>query len=305
VVTKTKETLDKVITLSNNSIDLPRNGVIQNIALLFNVTLSNSGSSAWNGTLEDVLKAIDEIRVVADANDIKYALSGLDLAIMNYYDSGSKGIDLSQSISVDASETKEVTFMLFMKSGYIHAVAKESLALSVKFASSVATNVNISNAEVKITLDKLLFADAEEWYSYFNGEFIEPKVWTKKADFSASTEITEILDIPVGAIAWRGFITIYDSDGARADIIDKYAVMQTKPRRIEVLKVDWKTGQELDKVEYHLDNVLSGVSIIDYDQEVVDGGLNLITADLGAFKLALKPTSAGSVRYISHELVVL
>lgn len=305
MVTKTKETLDKVITLSNNSIDLPRNGVIQNIALLFNVTLSNSGSSAWNGTLEDVLKAIDEIRVVADANDIKYALSGLDLAIMNYYDSGSKGIDLSQSISVDASETKEVTFMLFMKSGYIHAVAKESLALSVKFASSVATNVNISNAEVKITLDKLLFADAEEWYSYFNGEFIEPKVWTKKADFSASTEITEILDIPVGAIAWRGFITIYDSDGARADIIDKYAVMQTKPRRIEVLKVDWKTGQELDKVEYHLDNVLSGVSIIDYDQEVVDGGLNLITADLGAFKLALKPTSAGSVRYISHELVVL
>ncbi|NJE00281.1 hypothetical protein E3E26_10930, partial [Thermococcus sp. LS1] len=141
MVTKTKETLDKVITLSNNSIDLPRNGVIQKIALLFNLTLSNAGASAWNGTLEDVLKTIEEIRVVADANDIKYALSGLDLAIMNYYDSASKGIDLSQSISVGASGTQSVTFMLFLDAGYIHAVAKENLSLSVKFNTTVATDV--------------------------------------------------------------------------------------------------------------------------------------------------------------------
>ncbi|WP_167717317.1 hypothetical protein, partial [Thermococcus sp. ES12] len=233
------------------------------------------------------------------------ALSGLDLAIMNYYDSASKGIDLSQSISVGASGTQSVTFMLFLDAGYIHAVAKENLSLSVKFNTTVATDVTISDATVKVTLDKLLFADPEEWYAYFNGEFIEPKVWVKKTTFNSSTELEEILDIPVGAIAWRGFITIYDSSNARADIIDKYAIMQTKPRKIEIMKVDWTTGQELDKIEYVLDSILTGVSIIDFDKEVVDGGLNLISADLGVFKLALKPTANGTVRYISHELVVL
>lgn len=305
MVTKTKETLDKVITLSNNSIDLPRNGVIQKVALLFNLTLRNADTTnAWSGTLEDVLKAIEEIRLVADANDIKYAISGLDLAIMNYYDSASKGIDLSQSISVPANGTQSVTFMLFMK-GDVHAVAKENLALSIMFNTSVAPNVSISDATVKVTLDKLLFASAEEWYNYYNGQFIEPKVWTKKATFNASSELEEILDIPVGAIAWRGFITIYDSSDARADIVDKYAIMQTKPQRIEILKVDWETGKQLDKAEYILDSTLTGVNVIDYDSEVIEGGLDLRTADIGVFKLALKPSASGTIRYISHEYVVL
>lgn len=305
VVRKTKETLDNKITLTNNTVALPRNGVIERIALLFNITLSNAGASAVGVTMEQILKAIEEIRVAADANDIKYALSGLDVAIMNYYDSASKSVKLSDTISVPAGGTATAQFLLFLDAGEIHALAKESLDLLIRFNTSVATDVSISDASVVVTLDKLVFADEEEWFEYYEGEFIEPKVWTKSADFSASTELEEVLNIPTGAIAWRGFITVFDSTGARADIVDKYAIKQTRPLNIELLKVDWKTGQELDKVEYGLDTVLSGVNVIDYDQELVDGGLDLTEAEIGVFKLALKASASGKVRYISHELVVL
>ena len=305
MVVKMKETLDKVITLTQKSIDLPRNGVIERIALLFELTLSNAGTNAVNVSMEDILKAIEEIRVVAEANDIKYALSGLDVAIMNYYDSASKGVKLSDTVSISAGGTANVSFLLFLDAGEIHALAKEQLELSIRFNTSVATNVSISDAQVKVTLDKKVFKDAKEWMEYYDGVFVEPKVWTKREQFSTSTELEEILNIPTGAIAWRGFITIYDSSGARADIIDKYAIKQTKPRNIELLKVDWKTGQELDKVEYGLDAVLSGVTVIDYDKELVSGGFDLRGEDTGKYKLALKPTNSGTVRYISQEPVIL
>lgn len=305
MVMKAKETLDEKITLSKNTVSLPRNGVIDRISLLFNITLSNAGASAVDVSMEDILKAIEEIRVNADANDVKYGLSGLDVAIMNYYDSASKAIKLSDTVSVPASGTASVSFLLFLDAGEIHAVAKESLDLLVRFNTSVATDITISDATVTITLDKKVFSDAEEWYSYYDGVFVEPKVWTKRASFNASTELEEILNLPTGAVAWRGFITAFDATGARADIIDKYAIMQTKPQRIELMKVDWKTGQELDKVEYNLDAVLTGVNVVDYDKELVDGGLNLTEAEIGTFKLALKASADGTVRYISHELVVL
>lgn len=305
MVRKTKETLDDKITLSEKSIDLPRNGVIEKIALLFNLTLKNAGGSEWSGTYEDVLKAIEEIRVVADAGDIKYALNGLDVAIMNYYDSQSKSVKLDDSITISASGTKNISFLLFLDAGEIHAVAKESLKLHVSFNTTVATDVTIDSAEVVVTLDKLVFEDANEWVAYYSGIFVEPKVWTKEKGFEQLNELADLMDIPTGAIAWRGFLTTYNDSGARADLIDKYAIIQTKPLRITLMKVDWDTSKELDKVEYKLDSVLTGVSIIDYDKELMEGGFNLTDADTGTFKLALKTTGAGKVRYISHELVAL
>jgi len=305
MVRKTKETLDDKITLDVKSIDLPRNGVIKKIALLFDITLHNSGTSAWNGTYEDILKAIEEIRVVADANDTKYALNGLDVAIMNYYDSASRTLNPEDSISVGASADKEVSFLLFLNAGYIHALAREQLKLFIKFNKNVATNVSISSAEVTVTLDKLLFADAEEWYSYFNGEFIEPKVWTDIVSFDQLSELKTVMNIPVGTISWRGFLIVQDSDGARADIVEKYAIKQTRPEDITLMKMDWKTGQHLDKIEYLLDAPLTGVNVIDYDQELIEGGFDLRDAEIGVFKLALKTTAQGKLRYLSHELVVL
>lgn len=303
MVLKMKETLDEKITLTVNSIDLPRNGVITRIALLFNFTLSNAGASAWNGTYEDVVKAIEEIRVVADANDIKYSLSGLDVAIMNYYDASSKSVKLDDTITVDASGTQQVSFLLFLQNGDIHALMKEALKLQIRFNTTVATDVTISDAEVKVTLDKLVFEDANEWVEYFMGYIVEPKVWSKEKAFEQLNELSEVLELPTGAVAWRGFLVAFNSSNARADIVDKYAIVQTKPRRTELLKVDWRTGQELDKVQYRLDAIITGVNVIDYNEELVEGGFDLRAVDTGTFKLALKTTAQGKIRYISHELV--
>ncbi|WP_297091958.1 hypothetical protein [Thermococcus sp.] len=307
MVQKMKETLDDKITLTQKRIDLPRNGVIEKIALLFDVTLSNSGASDATITYEDVLKAIEEIRVVADANDIKFSLNGLDVAIMNYYDSAAKSVDPAGSITVPAGGSTSVQFLLFLSGGIgeIHALAKENLVLSVNFNTSISTDVGISAAEVTVTLDKKVFDDANEWIQYYEGVFIEPKVWTKEASFDQLNELADVMNLPTGAIAWRGFIVGFDASSARANVINKYAIIQTKPRRTELLKVDWTTGQQLDKVEYALDSPLTGVTVIDYDKELVPGGFDLREAESGLFKLALKTGAAGRVRYISHEMVIL
>lgn len=303
-----KETLDEKVTLTQKSIDLPRNGVIREIALLFNVTLANASASAVDVTMEEILKAIEEIRVVADANDVKYALNGLDVAIMNYYDSASKSVKISDSVTVPASGTASKSFLLFLRGGelgVIHAVAKESLKLYVNFASEVKSDVTFQSAEVTVTLDKLVFKDVYEWFDYFAGVLIEPKVWSKEKSFETLNELSEVLDIPTGAIAWRGFLVAFNDSNARADIIDKYAIIQTQPQRTELFKIDWSTAKELDKIEYKLDSTLTGVTILDYNQEFMEGGFDLRDAKTGVFKLALKTSASGKIRYISHELVVL
>jgi len=301
-----KETLDDKITLTQKRIDLPRNGVIDKIALLFNLTLSNSDSSnAATVSMEDILNAIEEIRVVADANDIKYSLNGLDLAIMNYYDTAAKSVKPTDSVSVPAGGTANLNFLLVLNAGEIHALAKEQLSLSINFNKSVTDKVNISDASVTVTLDKKVFEDANEWVSYYSGIFVEPKVWAMDKSFATLNELADLLPIPVGSISIRGFLIVSDSTGARADIVDKYAIIQTRPRRTELMKVDWQTGQELDKVEYILDEPLNGVTVIDYDKELVLGGFDLRNAEIGLFKLALKTNAAGNLRYLSHEAVIL
>ena len=306
MVQKMKETLDEKITLTQKRIDLPRNGVIEKIALLFNLTLSNSDSAnAATVSMEEILKAIEEIRVVADANDIKYSLNGLDLAIMNYYDTAAKSVKLSDTVSVPAGGTANVSFLLVLNAGEIHALAKEQLNLSISFNKSVADNVSISDASVTVTLDNKVFEDANEWVAYYSGIFVEPKVWTKEKSFETLNELADLMPIPVGSISLRGFLIVSDSTGARADIVDKYAIIQTRPRRTELMKVDWQTGQALDKVEYILDDPLTGVTVIDYDKELVPGGFDLRDAESGLYKLALKTSAAGKIRYLSHEAVIL
>ncbi|WP_245612524.1 hypothetical protein [Palaeococcus ferrophilus] len=304
-----KETLDDVLNLTVKSVDIPRNGVIDSIALLANLTLSNAGASAANLTYDDVLKAINEIRVVSNGNVVHYALKGQDIAYMNIYDTHGKALDLSGTVSVPAGGSTSVSFLIILDAGKIHALIKDQLQAKVEWNTSIATDVTLSDAEVKITLDKEVYESGEEYVMTYAGAewgeiFIEePKVYAIEKSFNALGELTEVFELPVGSVLKRALLVFYDDTGARADIVDKYALVRTRPARIQLYKIDYNTSRELDKVQYKLSSVPTGMTMFDYDMEIWPGGLDMRDMPSGTFKIALKTTASGKVRYISHEVV--
>ena len=306
---KVKETLDDVLTLQVKSIDLPRNGVIDSIALLAKITLSNSGTSDATVSMEDVLKAINEIRVVSNGNVVHYALRGTDIAYLNIYDTHGKALSLDDTVTVPAGGSKEVKFLIVLDAGQIHALIKDQLQIRVDWNTSITSDVSVSDASIKVTLDKEVYESAEDYAMTYAGAeygeiFIEePKVYAIEKNFNALGELTEVFELPVGSVLKRALLVFYNDAGERADIVDKYALVRTRPARIQLYKIDYETSRELDKVQYKLPSVPAGMTMFDYDKEVVFGGLDLREEDSGTFKIALKTNAAGKIRYISHEVV--
>ncbi|WP_457751042.1 hypothetical protein [Thermococcus sp.] len=306
---KVKDTLDDVLTLQVKSIDLPRNGVIDSIVLLASITLANAGATDVTVTMEDVLKAINEIRVVSNGNVVHYALRGTDIAYLNVYDTHGKALDLSGTVTVPAGGSQDVSFLIILNEGPIHALIKDQLQTRVDWTTDLGNSVTVSDASIKVTLDKEVYESAEEYVmAYSAGEYgevfiEEPKVYAIEKSFNALGELTEIFELPVGSVLKRALLVFYDDTGARADIVDKYALVRTRPARIQLYKIDYQTSRELDKVQYKLPSVPTGMTMFDYDQEVVFGGLDLREQASGTFKIALKTTASGKLRYISHEIV--
>jgi len=300
-----KRTLTEKITYTNKTIDLPRDAVIDAILLRCYIVLTNNDTTnPFNGTYEDVLKAIKEVRVVSDGNNIHYALTGLDVAIMNYYDKASKSVNPDGAISVGAGASASFEVLLTLDAGDIVAVEKDSLKLTVEFETSIATNVSLdtNNSFVEVTLEEDVYATDEE--IPITGE---PKVYSLEKSFGTLGELAEVLELPVDTLLHRAFLVFKDGTGARSDNVDeKYGIIQTSPERIELYNIGYNTARLYDKQEYNLDAALTGVSVLDYGEEVTKDGLGIRAWRLnkGDLQLALKTSANGSVRYISHEFVV-
>jgi len=301
-----KRTLSQKITYANKTIDLPRDAVIDAIHLRCSITLVNGDTTnAFSGTYEDVLKAIKEVRVVSDGNNVHYALSGLDIAIMNYYDTAGKGgVNPDTAISIGAGASVTFEFLLTLDAGDIIAVEKGSLKLTVEFEKNVATNVTLDTdaSFIEITLDEDVYAPDEE--IPIAGE---PKVYAIEKDFATLNEFNEVLELPVNTLLHRAILVFKNTAGVRSDsVCEKYGIVQTSPERVELYNIGYKTAILLDKQEYNVDTPITGVSILDFGEEVTRDGLGIRAWRLnkGDLQLALRTSANGKVRYISHELVV-
>lgn len=304
-----KRTLADRITLNSKKVNLPRDAVIDKILLYVTATVKNAGSSAWEGEMGDVLKAIKEIRVVSDGNTVHYALNGLDVAILNYYDYEGVTVDPDEAISVAAGATKTYSFLLILDEGDILAVAKDSLELSMDFETSIDTDVTLDSVEVKITLEENVMTPQEFVAKYgANLEYAaEPKVVAIVKSFDASEELREFFDLPTGTLLRRAFVMVMDSSEVRGGITpDKVGIVVTTPDRRELYTADFATLVEYNKVAYALSDAINGVVAIDYGAEITNDafGIRAWKFNKGDYQLAFKSTNAGKVRYISVEYVV-
>jgi len=307
-----KRTLSQKINLTNRKLDLPRDAVIDAILLKCSITLNNTdGANPFNGTMQDVLDVIKEIRVVSDGNNIHYSLSGTDVALINYFENQGKAVNPDTAISINAGATSTFDFLLMLDAGDILALTKDSLELSVEFKDYADANsvVSVKDAQIKITIEENVFTVAEFASTYgANLEFAaEPKIYAREKKFSASNELVEVMELPVGTLLRRAYITFRDSTtDARSDsLVDKYGLIITTPDRRELYAIDYATAREYQKLMFLADPP-TGAIVLDYGAEITNDtyGIRAWKFNKGDYQLAVKANAEGVLRYISHEYVV-
>ncbi len=304
-----KRLLSKKITVSNNAMSLPRDGVINAVILDCKLVVSNGGASAWNGTYEDILKTLELINLASNGSQSHWNVNGLDVAIMNFYDYTGKTVNPDGSVSVGAGAS--ATFNIQLKLyGPIFALFKDSLELRVTFNTSIATNVTLdsTNSEIEVTLDETIYETEDEIYAEYGEGLVfayEPKVRALTASLTANTELEDAVELPVGNVLLnRGFI-VASTGGSRSNsVIDKYAITKVAGSAETLYVVKFSSSQELDKHQYALSSALTGITVMDFANET-GAPLRGWLFSKGDIVLQSKNSASGNLRYISEEFVVM
>lgn len=305
-------TLSQVLSLINTRIDLPRDAVIDQLILKIAVTVANTSESTDHTTTnEALLRAIQEIRVVSDGSTVHYALSGADIALLNKYNSkdGFAPALGTEFKAVKATSTS-ITYYLRLDEGDILAASKDSLEMKIVVNPALAEGVTISALTCTVTLVENVLSPEELVASYGpNLEYAaEPKVYALSVPVTASTELTNVLDLPTGSLARAGILQFINPATGLAGAVDPTAVglINTSPDRREVLHVDWATLQAINTSEYDLGAALPGVALLNYAKDVTNDGYGLRgwRFTKGDWQIAAKGSNAATLRYICLEHVV-
>lgn len=311
-------TLNQVLSLINTRIDLPRDAVIDQLILKIAVTVGNAGQAAYAGTNEAILRAIQEIRIVSDGSTVHYALSAADIALLNAYNS-KRGFApaLGGPVAIDAAGSATLTYYLRLDEGDILAASKDSLEAKIVVNPTVTADVTITALTATVTLVENVLSPEEFVASYGpNLEYAaEPKIYALSVPVTASTELTNVLDLPTGSLARAGLLQFINPATGLAGAVDPTAVglINTSPDRREVLHVDFPTLQAINQSEYDGGVIvppatvpLPGVALLNYAKDVTNDGYGLRgwRFTKGDWQLAARTANAATLRYVCLEHVV-
>lgn len=305
-------TINQTLSLINTRIDLPRDAVIDQIIMKISVTAANANTTDdYTGTNEALLRAIQEIRVVSDGSTVHYALSGADVALLNRYNSKAGFAPaLGTAITVAKSGNATFTYYLRLDEGDILAAAKDSLEMRIVVNPAITSDVTISALTCTVTLVENVLSPEEFVATYGpNLEYAaEPKVYALSVPVTASSELTNVLDLPTGSLARAGLLQFIDPATGLAGSVDPTAIglINTSPDRREVLHVDFPTLQAINTSEYDLGAALPGVALLNYGKDVTNDGFGLRgwRFTKGDWQIAAKGANAATLRYVCLEHVV-
>jgi len=291
-------TLDKTLTIAPNytdQLDLPRDHVIDDILLRFNFSYSaSSAPSIW-----DILKAIQEVRVVSDGSVVHWALRGDDIYILNYYDQ-------QGSVPVNISESQAVV-TLRLATAEILANLKSDLKLSVRFGSAIGS-ITIFSGSVTVSVEQLVY-DSDEFIAQYGTDLqdiMEPKVTAEEVSLVPGTQYQVVSELPVGNLLKRTVVVVYDSSGAFSDSVVERLRLMNKPGSQELFNEAWSVMADKDMSEYQLSQRLTGVVFVDYGVDVTNDqiGLRMWRVAKGDFTLESRNAAAGRARLIHEEIIV-
>jgi hypothetical protein len=304
-------TLSETLSLTKTSINLPKDAVIDAIIMKVSLTIANASGGAYSATVLDILKALQEIRVISDGSSVHYALNGKDIAILNAFDGAFSAAPVAATaVSVANGESGTYEFVLVLDEGDILAVTKDSLELKAVFDSTITTGVTLSAASIIVSVSENVYTP-DEFVAKYGANLeagAEPKVYALSTSITANTELTGVIDLPTGTLHRRGVMTFMDSDGVYGGAEpSNVGLVVTSPDRRELLNVDWTTLRGMLAYKYVVENApLAGCGIFNYAAEVAcDGyGLRGWRWTKGDYQLSVKTANAGTLRYISCEHVI-
>jgi len=291
-------TLDKTLTIApshTDQLDLPRDHVIDDILLRFHFSYSaSSAPSIW-----DILRAIQEVRVVSDGSVVHWALRGDDIYVLNYYDQQG-----SVPVSVD---TSKAVVTLRLATAEILANLKSDLKLSARFGSSIGSITNFSGS-VTVSVEQLVY-DPDEFQAQYGPDLeniMEPKVTAEETHITAGTQFQTISELPVGSLLKRTVVVTYDASGAFSDNVVERLRLVNKPGSQELFNEAWQILGDKDMTEYQLSQRLTGVVFVDYGVDVTNDqvGLRMWRVAKGDITLEARNAAAGRVRLIHEEIIV-
>ena len=291
-------TLDKTLTIAPNytdQLDLPRDHTVDDLLLRFNFSYSaSSAPSLW-----DVLKAIQEVRVVSDGSVVHFALRGDDIFILNFYDQQG-----SVPVSID---TSKAIVTLRLATAEILANLKSDLKLSVRFGSAIGSITSFSGS-VTVSVEQLVY-DPDEFQAHYGPgleNMTEPKVTAEETTLVAGTQYQVVSELPVGNLLKRTVVVAYDSTGAFSDaVVDRLRLMN-KPGSQELFNESWAVMGDKDMSEYQLSQRLTGVVFVDYGVDVTEDnlGLRMWRVAKGDITLESRNNASGKARLIHEEIIV-
>lgn len=296
-------TLSETLNLNRTAINLPRDGVLDALILRVQMKIHNGDTDPWVGTIFDLLKGLEEIRVISDGTVVHYSLSAQDVAVLNAYDGkyGDKA-PLSSAVTIAADAVYNLDVPLILNEGDILAVAKDSLELRVNWNTSPITDLAVTESKIIVT-ETINIPTPEELIGMYGGGFemaAEPKVYALSASVAASTELSPCLDLPTGTLLRRAILR---TSGAP----DSVGLIVTAPDRREMLSCDYVTLRAMQGYMYTVAGAPpANTAVLDYGASVAADGFGLRgwRYTKGDYVLAMKAAAPITLRYISCEHVV-
>lgn len=303
-----ESTIAQPISMSNSTLNLPRNSVHDAYILRFNLTVTNESAGAYVPKIKDVLKkAITDIRLVTDSVRVHYALNGYDLALLNSRIQKTQANDVlgMEFEEIPAGEHVDLSFCLYLDEGDIIAPAHNNVELTVQFGGEIDNGIVVAMASCLVTLKETIYTAAQlvSLYGEQWERVVEPKVYALTDDCAGNTEFSGFMDLPTGTLLRGAVIDFEPADGKTYP--ELVGLLRTVPDRVELGKVDWQTHRAEDEIIY--ETVFpEGTWIYDFGTQwqsnrVGKDGWSFAKGDI---QLAAKSEVKQNVRYISLESLV-
>lgn len=315
-----------------NSIEIPRDRFIQDIILRFVGTYDTTTAPTLKE--DQPFSLINQLRLVANGNDVLRAISGINLHFLNWFDLHgtvleSVGIQATGSLADEAfSFALRLPFMInpldpFDVGALLPAMDFSSLELYVDWAGAEelgdGTNpptdlkgaLQVSLREAFITQEEAGKLWGKNWEGLIKN-YITEVVKTVDAKYG---EFKFEQDLPTGMILRRTMLKVLDNTLRDNDLVPKYKISQESPVKRDLLEREWFRSQIQDKGEYRTGGVwtngagvasaitIDGVTIMDFEHLPCIDATGLKKGDVKFKANTETPTATANVSFITEEFI--
>jgi hypothetical protein len=288
-------------------ITLPRDRYVQQIALRVRLKSGIGGAAAKT---EGLVNLLSNIMIKSNGSDIHADVSGYDIYAVDKYEYGTAPRNDTMVDATDCFAEVVFNFQTNVKnpndiSAVIPSKSKSSFDLIITLGvladvwtggapTFTSGDITISMREVDLTENDI--AKQGAFYSVYYG-VIEDNTGTKTfGDYLYS------LGTPVGKVIHFLYVHTFVDTVRTNGYLSKY-LLKNESKKTDILQSGWYESRAADKLEYSLETILTGITVIDMrDYGLLDArGLKYNDITIRG-NIPVAAGANGKVRLVSKEV---